>query len=153
MTSDSWMAPRIPALAELANFELRYWQQIQGPGAVGMSPEQMAMVLAQYPMVKDAMDRMQKEGTKIDGTPLLTTMTFDAVKSKEQLAAEAQNNQSSGGSSGGLGGMLAKKMMKKESGDPKPRATIFTTTHEYLELATSVAAGDLDIPAGFKEKR
>jgi DNA invertase Pin-like site-specific DNA recombinase len=152
MTADSWVASKIPALKELADFELRYWQQIQGADAVGMSPEQMAMVLAQYPMVKNAMERLQKEGSKLEGTPLATTTTFEAVKSKEQLAAEAEHNKSSGGSGGGLGGMLAKKMMKS-SGDPKPRATIFTTTHEFLEVATSVAAGDLDIPAGFKEKK
>jgi len=153
MTADSWLGPKIPALKELADFEIRYWKQLQGPEAVGMTQEQMAMVLSQYPMVKNAMERLQKEGTTLEGTPLATTTTFESVKSKEQLATEAENAKSSSGSGGGgLGGMLAKKMMKKE-GEAKPRATIFTTTHEFLEVATSVAAGDLDIPAGFKEKK
>jgi hypothetical protein len=40
-------------------------------------------------------------------------------------------------------------MMKK---DDRPRATILTMTNETLEIATSVAAGDLDVPAGFKLK-
>jgi hypothetical protein len=40
-------------------------------------------------------------------------------------------------------------MMKK---DDRPRATIFTISSETLEVATSVGASDLDIPAGFKLK-
>src|SRR5262245_392274 len=150
MTADTWLGPRIPALKELADFEMRYWKQIQGAEAVGMTPEQMATVLAAYPMVKNAMERLQREGSKLEGTALATTSTFEAVKSKAQMASEAENTKSSGG--GGLGGMLARKMMKKD-GDVKPRATIFTTSHEVLEVATSVAAGDLEIPAGFKEKK
>ena len=45
--------------------------------------------------------------------------------------------------------MLARKMMKKPSED-KSRATIMTATTETLEISTSVAASDLEIPAGFK---
>jgi len=150
MTTDSWLGPKIPALKELADFEMRYWKQLQGPEAVGMTPEQMAMVLASYPMVKNAMERVQREGTKLEGTALTTTTTFEAVKSKAQMASEAENTKSSG--SGGIGGMLARKMMKKD-GEVKPRATIFTTNHEVLEVATTVSASDLEIPAGFKEKK
>ena len=47
--------------------------------------------------------------------------------------------------------MLAKKIIKKE--EPKARSPIFTTHHEVLEVATSVAAADLAIPADFKEKK
>ena len=70
---------------------------------------------------------------------------FEAVKSKEQAAQDSQ--QSSGG---GLGGMLARKMMKTEA---KPRATVFTLMHETLEVNSSVAAEDLQLPADFKEKK
>ena len=67
------------------------------------------------------------------------------MKSKDQAAQDSQ--QSSGG---GLGGMLARKMMKNES---RPRATVFTLTHETLEVSSTVAAEDLQLPAGFKEKK
>jgi hypothetical protein len=144
MTADSWMAPAIPAMKELADFELRYWKAI-APEATGMSAEQMATVVAMYPMVKQAMDRLSAESTKLKGTPLATTTVFEAVKSKEQAAQ--QSEQSSGG---GLGGMLARKMMKRED---KPRATVLTITSETLEVTPSVAAEDLQIPAGFKEKK
>lgn len=144
MTSNSWMGPAIPAMKELAEFERRYWKAI-APEAAGMSPEQMAAVMAMYPMLKQAMERLKTEGAKLDGTPLATTTVFEAVKSKEQM--EQQSQQSGGG---GLGGMLARRMMKK---DEKPRATVFTINTETLEVSQTVATGDLQIPAGFKEKK
>lgn len=149
MTADSWLGPRIPALKELAEFDVKYWKQLQGPDAMGMSAEQMAMVLAMYPMLKQASDRLSKESGKLEGTPLATTTTFDVVKSKEQMAQQAE---SSGSGGGGLGGMLARKMARRD-GDAKPRATIFTVMGETQEVSTSVAAGDVDLPAGFKEKK
>lgn len=149
MTADSWLGPQIPALKELADFDVRYWKQLQGPDAMGMSAEQMAMVMAMYPMLKQASDRLSKEGSKLQGTPLATTTTFELVKSKEQMAQQAENSGSGGG---GLGGMLARKLAKKD-GDAKPRATIFTIIGETQEVATSVAPADIDLPAGFKEKR
>lgn len=148
MTADSWVGPVIPAMKEVIDFDIRYWKQLQ-PDAPGMSPEQMAAVMAMYPMVKSAMERLQKESGKLSGTPLATTTTFEAVKSKEQMAAQAEN---SGGGGSGISGMLARKMMKKE-GDAKPRATIFTITHEVLSVSTTVDAADLAIPPDYKEKK
>ena len=124
-------------MKELAEFEMRYWKQLQGPDASAMSAEQMAAVMAMYPMVKNAMERMQKEGPKLQGTPLETTTTFEGVKSKEQLTQEQSSSSSSSG--GGLSGMLARKMMKKDDA-PKARATIFTMHNEVLEVSTTVAA-------------
>jgi hypothetical protein len=148
MTSNMWMGPQIPSMREAIDFEIRYWKQLQGGETAGVSAEQMAAAMAMYPMLKPAMDRMKQESGKLSGTPLLTVMTFEAVRSLE--AMKADNNQSSGGG-GGLSGMLARKMMKKE--DPKQRATIFTTQHEMLEISTTVAPADLEVPAGFKEKK
>jgi hypothetical protein len=97
-----------------------------------------------YPLIKPAMDRINQEKVSLKGTPLATTMTFEGVKSKAQIE---EQSKSSGGS--GLSGMLAKKLAKK---DDKPRATIFTINTEVLEIATTLSATDLDIPAGFKLK-
>ena len=36
---------------------------------------------------------------------------------------------------------------------PKDRATVMTTTSEVLKVATTVAAEDVAIPAGFKESK
>jgi hypothetical protein len=150
MSADSWLGPQIPALKELAEFDLKYWKQLQGPDAMGMSAEQMAAVVAMYPMLKQASDRMAKEGSKLQGTPLATTTTFEVVKTKEQMAQQSESSGS--GSGGGLSGMLARRMAKKD-GEAKPRATIFTVLSETQEVATSVAPADVDLPAGFKEKK
>jgi hypothetical protein len=146
MTAHSWLGPEIPALKELADFELRYWKAI-APEPVGLSAEQMAAVMAMYPMVQQAMQRMAKEQVNLKGTPLETVTTFEAVKSASQMSQ--QQESSSGG--GGLSGMLARKMMKR--GEEKPRATFATMTNQTLEVATAVAPGELDVPAGFKEKK
>ena len=143
LTVDSWLGPELPALKELAEFDLKYAKAIN-PDIAGFSAEQMAAVLALYPMLKTASERLQKEGSKLAGTPLLTITTFEGVKSKEQLDQQQQQ-----GGGGGLGGMLARRMMKKEQ---TPRATIFTMNHETLEVSTSVGENDVAIPAGFKQK-
>jgi hypothetical protein len=143
LTSDSWLGPDIPALRELAEFEMRYWKAI-APETAGVSAEQMAAAIAMYPMIKQAMDRLNREKVNLKGTPLATTMTFEGVKSKVQV--EEQKNSGSGG---GLSGMLARRMAKKSD---SPRATIFTMNSETLEVSTTVGAADLEIPAGFKLK-
>jgi len=150
MTNDMWLGPQVPQMKEVADFDMRYWKQLQGPQAAEISAEQMATVLAMFPLVGKAMERMQKDGDKMSGTPLDTTTVFESVLSKDQLTqAQAQSQQSSGG--GGIGGLLAKKIVKKE--EPKQRSTVLTLHHEILEIAMTVAATDLAVPADFKEKK
>ena len=147
MTADSWLGPDLPALKELADFDMRYYKQLYGADAMGLAAEQMAMVMAMYPMLGKASERLKQEGDKLKGTPLATTTTFEVVKTKEQMEAASEQKDSGGG----IGGMLARRMMKKE--DPKQRATILTMDHEFQDVSTTVAASDLEIPAGFKEKK
>jgi hypothetical protein len=142
LTTDSWLGPDIPAMKELAEFEMKYWKAI-APETALVSAEQMATVAAMYPLIKPAMDRLNQEKVNLKGTPLATTMTFEGVKSKAQIEEQSKS------SGGGLSGMLARKMAKS---DGKPRATIFTMNSETLEIATTVGATDVDIPAGFKLK-
>nr|MBA2301571.1 hypothetical protein [Acidobacteriota bacterium] len=148
MTSDTWLGPEIASLKELADFDMRYYKQLYGAEAFGMAAEQMAMVMGMYPMLGQASERLKKEGDKLKGTPLASTTTFEVVKSKEMVEAEGKQNNSGGG---GLGGMLARKVMKKE--EPKARATVFTTQHEFQEVSTTVAGSELELPADFKEKK
>lgn len=145
-TSDMWMGPKIPAMKEISDFEERYWKQLAGPEVAAISAQQMAALLAAVPQVKQAMERLQKEGRSADGTALQTRTTFESVKSKEQMAAQ-QTESGSGG--GGLGGMLARKMMKKE--EPKQRSLVLTIDTEVQEVSTAVGT-EVDIPAGFKQK-
>lgn len=150
MTNDMWLGPKIPQLRENAEFEMRYWKQLEGPQLVtaDMSPDQAAALMAMYPLIAKASDRLAKDSDKLSGTALETTSTIDGVKSPDQMAQSQQQNQSTGG---GISGMLAKKMMKKD--EPKQRSTIMTTHHEILEVATTVSPSDLAIPPDFKEKK
>jgi len=161
MTADMWLAPKIAAMKEITDFQVRYAQKLYGPMVVGASAEQMAAAMALYPMMKQAMARMTVEGPKLDGTPVMTTITMDSVKSAEQVAAEAKKTESeskpnvSGGVGGLIGGFGKKMAAKKMGGDEaaKPRTTFMTGTTEVLKVVTDVAAADVAVPAGFKEGR
>lgn len=150
MTSDMWMADPIPALAEIQQFDRTYFEKLAGPLAAGMDAQQMAMASALYPMMKDAMARMQKEGARLKGTALASTTKFEGVKSKAEMSQASSGGQEAGG--GGIGGMLARRMMKKKPEDQSARATIFTTDHEVQSIATSVPDTDVAIPAGYRDK-
>ena len=161
MTSDMWLAPKIAAMKEIADFDMRYAQKLYGSMMAGVSAEQMAAAMAMYPMMKQALGKMTAEGGKIDGTAIQTTTTMDMVKSAEQIAEEAKAGESDNKSSasGGVGGLLggfAKKMAQKKMGGDeaaKPRATFMTTTNEVLRVVTDVAPADVAVPAGFKENK
>jgi hypothetical protein len=155
LTSDQWMAPKNPALDEIVAFDMKFAQKVYGGMFTGVSAEQMAAAMAFYPMMKQALGRMTTEGAKIDGTPILTTLTMDAVKSQEQMAQEAKSGGSAQppGSVGGLLGGLARRAARRNDDEAKARATFLTSTTEVLKIDTTVAATDVAIPAGFKESK
>jgi hypothetical protein len=156
-----WMAPRIAAMKEVADFDRRYFEKLYGPMVAGASPEQMAAAVAMYPMLKPAMARMSTEGVKMDGTAIQTTTTVDSVKSADQMAQEQKqkdddSKSAAGGGPSSLMGAFAKKMaQKKAQGDegPKSRATFMTINSEILKVTTDVAQGDVAVPAGFRENK
>jgi hypothetical protein len=161
LTSDMWLAPKIAAMKEVADFDVRYAKALYGSMIAGVSAEQMATAMAMYPMMKDAVAKMSAEGVKMDGTAILTTMTTDAVKPADQIAEESKQSQReddgkaspSGGVSGVLGGFARRAMKKKTEGDPQARATFMTSTHEVLNVTANVAAADVAVPDGFKESK
>jgi hypothetical protein len=165
VTSDMWMTQTVPAMKEIAAFDLRYAQKLQGPMVNGASAQEMAAAFAAYPQMKDAIAKMAAEGAKLEGTAILTTVTFDAVKSAEQVAQESKpgaDDQKAGSNDpvGGLLGGLARRAAQRRSGDQsgaqngdKTRANFMTTTTEVLKIATDVPASDVAIPTGFKENK
>lgn len=156
LTSDMWLAQDQPALDEIADFDQRYHEKLYGGMLSGVSADQMAAALAMYPMMKDAVARMNVEDTKVEGEPILSTLTFEAVKSAEQQAAEAKQEQPEPKPSGGLGGMLGgltKRVRKPSEEAAKPRTMVMSTTIEVLTLSKDVPDADLAIPAGFKETK
>jgi hypothetical protein len=158
LTSDIWMGPRIAAMQEIADFDIRYARQLAGPMIAGASPDEMAAAMAMYPMMKDAIARMRAESVKMDGTPIQTTTTIDAVKSEEQVASEQQQQQDSRSVSpsnpiGSAFSGLARRAANRNSTPAGPRATFMTMTNEVLKVATTVSDADLAVPAGFKENK
>jgi len=158
ITTDMWMAPQMPEMKEIVDFQQQYAQKLFGPMIQGASPQDMAAALAIYPMLKPAIEKMNAERGKVSGTPILTTVKAEAVKSAEQFAQEQkQRDESSkpsvsGGVGGLLGGIAKRAAQKKVEGEPQPRATVMTTTSEVLKITTDVSAADVAVPAGFKQQ-
>jgi len=164
MTTDMWMTPNAPSTKELIDFDVRYAKQLYGPAMTGASAADMAMAMAMYPQMKPALEKMRAEGTKIEGTAILTEMKMEAVPpgtadtTAEALPApEAQPEQKKGrfgGLMGGLKKMAEASQQQQKSGEQKPQRTIFLTTSvETLKLTTDVTADAVAIPAGFKENK
>src|SRR5262249_3716809 len=150
---------------EVGEFYMKFAQKVYGGTMLaGMRQDQMATITAMYPMMKQAIGRMTTEGQRIQGTPILTTTTFDAVKAAAQVAQESQrgggdDSKKAPASVGGLlGGLARRAAAKKASGGDqqqgdKSRASIMTSTTEVLKVVTDVSASDVAIPAGFKENK
>lgn len=159
MTNDLWMAPRIAALQEENAFQLRYMRKLLGNDAATMARD-LSQAMAMYPMMKPAMERMQKESGKLDGTAIRTVMKVETVMSPEQAQSQSdQPKPAIGGVAGKLGGLFGRKKKAEEApadtaaaGGAKNRSTLLTSTSELLNVSTSVVAEDVEIPANFKQK-
>lgn len=152
LTANSWLAPRIAAMKEIADFDLKYMKAL-GEGLTIGSVEQMAAALAMYPGLREALGRFEREKVDLDGTPVMTTVTVETVASPPQQTAQEETKEqkpptSIGGVLGGLGRRVARK--KDEPAQDSGRRTFMTMTHEVLSVSTSVSAADTSIPAGFK---
>ena len=160
MTANTWLAPKVPAMKELADFDRRYAEKLSL--ATMLDAQQMATVLAMYPMMAEAMKKMQAENVNLDGTPVLTVITVDAVGNPKESGTQAQAAPKDEGvprSLGGLAGRLGRRIAKKDD-EPAPaaatdpnRATFLTIQHDVLSVTASAADADLQVPAGFKLKQ
>jgi hypothetical protein len=159
MTTDMWMSDSAPSTKDLVDFDARYAQKLAGPVVVGASAQDMATMMALYPQMKPALDRMRAEGGKISGTAILTDLRVEAVppgtaNQTSAAPAAAEEPKKRGGLGGMLGGLkkMAEQAEKQDSGKPE-RAIIMTTTAEMLKLTTDVDATTVAVPQGFTEKK
>jgi hypothetical protein len=168
MTGNMWLAPRIPELKEMEEFDLRYAQKMGEIFASAMSPEQMGALMSAYPYMAEAMAKFNKESVNLDGTTILTTVTMEGVQSREQAAQQAQQQQGSeqGSGSGGrgipsVGGILgglgrravrrgADQQQESNTASTPGRSTLMTMTDELVKVSTDVPDTDVAIPAGFR---
>ena len=168
MTGHIWLAPRIAAMKEMEEFDLRYAQKMGEIFASAMTPQQMGALLAAYPHMMEAMSKFNAESVNLDGTAILTTVTMEGVQSREQVAQQAQQQQpaeqesaSRGGgipSVGGILGGLGRRAARRGADQQQPantaatpgRSTFMTTTNELVKVSPDVSDADLAIPAGFR---
>jgi hypothetical protein len=157
MTADNWLTRSVPALKEIADFDMRYYQKLAGP-QIAVDAQQLATAMAMMPGLKDAFARMSREN--LDGTPIAMTTTIESVKSADQMkqAASAQSSDNStpatvGGVVGGAIGGFMRRRQNAQAAEASPRATFMTINNEVLKIATSVSAADVAMPAGFKERQ
>jgi hypothetical protein len=117
--------------------------------------------MSMYPMMADAMKKMQAENVNLDGTAVMTLVTVDAVgnpKESGTQAKAAKEDDSVPRSLGGLAGRLGRRIAKKDdepaaaAADPN-RATFMTIQHDVLSVSPSASDVDLQLPAGFKLKQ
>ena len=158
MVTDMWLAPNAPSTKDLMTFDMKYAEKIYGPMVMGASAQDMAMAMAMYPQIKPALDKMKAEGSKVDGTAIMTTMMMEAVPpgaANTVAAAPAPAEPAKKGFGGMLGG-LKKMAEQQKAADPnaKPqRAMILSTSIEMLKLTTAVDAASVALPAGFREDK
>jgi len=153
MTVDNWLTKSQPALKDIADFDRRYYEKLAGP-ALQVDAQQLATAMAMLPGLKEAFARLNKE--TLDGTPIQSTMTVEAVKSAEQM----KQQQSGGGAgaqstptsvSGVVGGIMRRRAAANaEKTADSPRTMFMTVNTEVLKISTAVSADDVALPAGFK---
>jgi hypothetical protein len=163
MTTDMWLTKNAPSTSDIAEFDMKYAQKLYGPAVMsGASAQDMAMAMAMYPQIKPALDRMAKEGTKVEGTAILSEIKMEAVPpgtantTAAALPAPEAPPEKKGRFGGLMGGLkkMAEASQQQQSGEQKPqRGIIMTTTVEMLKLTPDVAADVVAIPAGFKESK
>jgi hypothetical protein len=158
LTSNIWLAPKVPGMSEVADFDRRYAEKLAS--SVMLDAQQLAAALAMYPQMQQAMGRMQAENVKMDGTPVLTVTKIETVANAQQAAAaEAPKKEEPPPTSlGGLGARLGRRALggSKDEKDAAPatpgRATVMTMQHDLLKVSPSATDADVAIPAGFKLK-
>lgn len=112
-----------------------------------------------YPMMAEAMKRMQAENVNLDGTPVLTLITVDAVGTKETATGTqpAAKEEEAPRSLTGLAGRLGRRIARKDDAPAAPaaaanpnRTTFLTIQHDVLNVSATANEADLQVPAGFK---
>jgi hypothetical protein len=111
--------------------------------ALGIDP-----TMATNPYAKWLKD-VESEMTKIEGYPIMTTLTFEVAVDS---AAAAENREAKPNPLGGLGGLMGRKKEEPaKTGSGRP--VVFTATTEVLSISKTVpAASEFEIPTGYTKK-
>ncbi len=161
VVADTWMAPSVPGYNEVREFHRRMAEKINWTPGGNM--------FMSRPDVMQGMAQVYKESSKLDGMPVLQTMTMGAEGtvpadgSAPQPAAQqqpAQDKPSVGSALGGaLGGRfgLGRKKPQQDSSTPaqggsQSSGTLLETTTQMSSFSSNaVDASQFEVPAGFKK--
>jgi hypothetical protein len=160
LTADMWMAGKVTAMKEVADFDARYYKKLYGGLLSGAEMQQMAALMAASPTIGKAMKTFGEKRGTLDGTPIRTVLRFETVAGSEQKAQSASSDQDAGASAAAaLGGLLGRAMKKRsEPAESQEAATpgrnkVFESTSDTLRATATADASAVAIPAGFKQKK
>ena len=163
VTSNTWLTSTVTGTSEVAAFDRRYAEKLSS--SLMFDAQQMAMVLAMYPMMREAVAKFEAENVNMQGTGVMTVTKFEAVANPaDAQQANSQPQESNPGQPGlaGLGGRLGRRLMNRGKEDQPAagpvdrasnRATVMTMQQELLKVSATVNDDDVAIPAGFKIKQ
>jgi hypothetical protein len=179
VTSDMWLAPKIPGYEELVQFQVRMAQKLAwapGGGMVGMMGG---------PEASKAFRQLYTEGSKLDGVPILQTVKMgvdvpagaEGAEGAQQAPPPQQEQQQAqapsaggvlggalGGRLGGLGGLGRRKQQQPPAQQPEPQqqaggqpqqggpGSLMEMTIETTGFSSgAVDASKFEVPAGFRQ--
>ncbi len=147
LTSDMWIGPRVAAMREMVDFELKFMRKVYGDSFMA-DMRQAAAMFAATPAFAKAMKTFNDKQRSLDGTAIRSTMTFETVAGKN-----ASTDQQPSSPAAALGGLLGRMKQRRQSDQAgAQRSTMFDSNHELLKASTSASAADVAMPAGFKQR-
>lgn len=154
MTTHLWLSDDLEGLGEIEEFDRRFAEKMAT--TLLDSDQQMAMMGAMYPAIKEAFARFEVEKVNVQGSPVLSVITMESVAPKGQ-AVESSREESPGlgGMLGGLGRRLGRKKADEEpAAQSAPgRSLLMTINQEVVSVNPGAGPEAVALPAGFKQQK
>jgi hypothetical protein len=162
VTSTNWMANDVKGYDEVRAFQMAYAEKLGMTPGSGNFAAMLGNMMKSNPQLAEAMKKLEQEGRKLQGVPLVTESVFEtwgqpAGEAPEAAAAEPEQQEmpkSVGGMLGGLGKKLGKKAVKKEeNAGNSGRNVLMQSFTETTEISNSPVDAGLFVPPASYEKK
>ncbi len=158
ITSINWLSTEVKGYDEVITFHKTFAEKLgMRPGA-----SWAGMIEKSSPQLAEAMKKLEEEGKKFQGVPLLTESVFETwaqpsgaeAGAPEAMPEEQEKPKSVGGLLGGIGKKLGQKAMKKDdNADSSGRNVLMESVTEISEISnTSLNSGFFVVPADYEKK-
>jgi len=144
LTADLWIGPRVAALKELADFDLRFMRKLYGE-AFDTDLRQMTAMMATTPAFGKAMKAFSEKQSHLEGTAIRSKMDFESVIGTEEKEGDQPTSAASA-----LGGLMGR--MRRHHDDGPQRNNMFESNSEVLQASNRATADEVAIPAGFQQR-